>query len=420
VAVASLIGTTIDWYDFFLYGIVAGLVFGKLYFPSHDPLVGAMLAYATFGVGFIARPVGGILFGHFGDRVGRKSMLVLTLGLMGVATFLIGVIPTYDSIGVWAPALLLLCRVVQGLGLGGEWGGAVLMTFEYAPENRRGFYASLPQIGVGLGLCMGAGITALLSTVLSNDAFFAWGWRIAFMLSAVLVFVGLYIRLTIQETPAFAKIKKDSAEARIPFLDLVKRYPGNILKGMGVRYIEGVFFNVFAVFSISYLTQTLKINRTEALLGVMVAALVMCFFIPFFGAVSDRYGRIRTYVWGTLVTAFSSLPAFWLMANYSGSVAVVWLAIIIPFGIFYAAIYGPEAALFCELFDTKVRYSGISFVYQFSGIFASGITPMIATALLKTNGGRPWHIVAYVIFAGLVSAYSGWLISRASRQRLSY
>jgi metabolite-proton symporter len=420
VAVASLIGTTIDWYDFFLYGIVAGLVFDKLYFPSHDPLVGTMLAYATFGVGFIARPVGGILFGHFGDRVGRKSMLVLTLGLMGVATFLIGVIPTYDSIGVWAPALLLLCRVVQGLGLGGEWGGAVLMTFEYAPENRRGFYASLPQIGVGLGLCMGAGITALLSTVLSNDAFFAWGWRIAFMLSAVLVFVGLYIRLTIQETPAFAKIKKDSAEAKIPFLDLAKRYPGNILKGMGVRYIEGVFFNVFAVFSISYLTQTLKINRTEALLGVMVAALVMCFFIPFFGAVSDRYGRIRTYVWGTLVTAFSSLPAFWLMANYSGSVVVVWLAIIIPFGIFYAAIYGPEAALFCELFDTKVRYSGISFVYQFSGIFASGITPMIATALLKTNGGRPWHIVAYVIFAGLVSAYSGWLISRASRQRLSY
>ena len=420
VAVASLIGTTIDWYDFFLYGIVAGLVFDKLYFPSHDPLVGTMLAYATFGVGFIARPVGGILFGHFGDRVGRKSMLVLTLGLMGVATFLIGVIPTYDSIGVWAPALLLLCRVVQGLGLGGEWGGAVLMTFEYAPENRRGFYASLPQIGVGLGLCMGAGITALLSTTLSNDAFFAWGWRIAFMLSALLVFVGLYIRLTIQETPAFAKIKKDSAEAKIPFLDLIKRYPGNVLKGMGVRYIEGVFFNVFAVFSISYLTQTLKINRTEALLGVMIAALVMCFFIPFFGAVSDRYGRIRTYVCGALVTAFSSLPAFWLMANYSGSVVVVWLAIIIPFGIFYAAIYGPEAALFCELFDTKVRYSGISFVYQFSGIFASGITPMIATALLKTNGGRPWHIVAYVIFAGLVSAYSGWLISRASRQRLSY
>ncbi|TAL88692.1 MAG: MFS transporter [Candidimonas sp.] len=416
VVAASLIGTTIEWYDFFLYGIIAGLVFNKLYFPSHDPAVGTMLAYATFGVGFIARPIGGIFFGHFGDRVGRKSMLVLTLGLMGVATFLIGVIPTYGSIGIWAPILLLLCRIVQGLGLGGEWGGAVLMTYEYAPEKKRGFYASLPQIGVGLGLCLGTGVTALLSNLLTDTQFFDWGWRLAFMLSAVLVFVGLYIRLTLQETPAFSKIKKDNAEAKIPFLDLIKRYPGNILKGMGVRYIEGVFFNVFAVFSINYLTETVKINRTEALTGVMAAAFVMCFFIPFFGALSDRYGRTRTYIWGSLITAFSSLPAFWLMANYSDSVMIVWLAIIIPFGIFYAAIYGPEAALFCELFDTKVRYSGISFVYQFSGIFASGITPMIATALLKSNGGQPWFIVAYVIFAGLVSAYSAWLIGRSSRR----
>ncbi len=236
------------------------------------------------------------------------------------------------------------------------------------------------------------------------------------MLSALLVFVGLYIRVTLQETPAFSKIKKDNAEAKIPFLDLVKRYPGNILKGMGVRYIEGVFFNVFAVFSINYLTETVKINRTEALTGVMAAAFVMCFFIPFFGALSDRYGRIRTYIWGSLITACSSLPAFWLMANYAESVMIVWLAIIIPFGIFYAAIYGPEAALFCELFDTRVRYTGISFVYQFSGIFASGITPMIATALLKSNNGQPWFIVAYVIFAGLVSAYSAWLIGRSSKR----
>lgn len=415
VVIASLIGTTIEWYDFFLYGIIAGLVFNKLYFPSHDPAIGTMLAYATFAVGFIARPFGGIIFGHFGDKIGRKSMLVLTLGAMGVATFLIGIIPTYDSIGIWAPILLLLCRIAQGLGLGGEWGGAVLMTYEYAPKNKRGFYASLPQIGVGLGLCLGTGVTAVLSNMLSDADFLEWGWRVAFMLSALLVFVGLYIRLTIQETPAFSEVKKAKAEVRIPFFDLIKRYPGNILKGMGVRYVEGVFFNVFAVFSISYLTGTLKINRTEALTGVMAAAFVMCFFIPFFGALSDKYGRTRTFVWGSLITAFSSLPAFWLLANYSDSAIVVWLALIIPFGIFYAAIYGPEAALFCELFDTKVRYTGISFVYQFSGIFASGITPIIATALLKGNDGKPWYIVAYVIFAGLVSAYSAWLIGRSAK-----
>jgi metabolite-proton symporter len=412
VVASSLLGATIEWYDFFLYGVIAGLIFNKQYFPAHDPLVSTMLAYATFAVGFIARPFGGVVFGHFGDRIGRKSMLVLTLVLMGVSTFLIAFIPTYESIGIWAPILLLVCRVVQGLGLGGEWGGAVLMTYEYAPENKRGLYASLPQIGLAIGLCMAAGVVALLSAVLSDDAFNAWGWRVGFMLSAALVFVGLYIRLTIQETPEFAQVKKANAESRIPFVDMMKRYPGNILKGMGARYIDGVFFNIFAVFSISYLTGTLHLNRTDALTGVMAAAVVMCFFIPYFGSLSDRIGRTRTYLWGSLITGFSALPAFWLMANYSGHVLVVWLSIIIPFGIFYASIYGPEAALFCELFDNRVRYTGISFVYQFSGIFASGITPMIATALLGANGGQPWLIVAYTIFAGVVSAFSAWLIGR--------
>ncbi|GAB2892494.1 MFS transporter [Paralcaligenes ginsengisoli] len=416
VVTASLIGATIEWYDFFLYGVIAGLVFNKLYFPSHDPVVGTLLAYATFAVGFIARPFGGVIFGHFGDKIGRKSMLIFTLMIMGLATFLIAFIPTYDSIGIWAPILLLLCRIVQGLGLGGEWGGAVLMTYEYAPKNKRGFYASLPQIGLSIGLCLASGIVALLSGTLTNEAFLDWGWRVAFMLSALLVFVGLYIRLTVQETPEFSKVKEANAESKVPFYDMMKRYPGNILKGMGARYIDGVFFNVFAVFAISYLTNTVKINRTEALTGVMAAAIVMCFFIPYFGAVSDKYGRTRTYFWGSLITAFSALPAFWFMTNYSDHVMVVWLSIIIPFGIFYASIYGPEAALFCELFDTKVRYTGISFVYQFSGIFASGITPLIATALLKTNDGRPWHIVLYVIFSGVVSAYSAWLIGRSANR----
>lgn len=412
VVTASLIGATIEWYDFFLYGVVAGIVFNKLYFPTGDPLVSTMLAYTTFAVGFVTRPLGGLIFGHFGDRIGRKSMLVMTLMIMGVSTFLIGLVPTYDSIGVWAPILLLLLRVFQGIGLGGEWGGAVLMAYEYAPPGKKGFYASLPQIGLAIGLCLASGTVALLSTLLTDEQFMAWGWRVAFLASAAMVLVGMYIRLNIKETPEFTAVKESNAESRIPFLDMLKRYPGNVFKGIGARYIDGVFFNVFGVFSISYLTQTVQITRTEALTGVMAAALVMCFFIPFFGRLSDRIGRARVYFWGSLITAAASFPGFWLMMHSEGSVMLIWLAIIIPFGIFYAAVYGPEAALFCELFDAKVRYTGISFVYQFSGIFASGITPIIATALLKTGNGQPWLICLYVLFAGVVSALCAWSIGR--------
>jgi len=415
VVTASLIGATIEWYDFFLYGVVAGIVFNKLYFPTGDPTVSTMLAYTTFAVGFVTRPLGGLIFGHFGDRIGRKSMLVMTLMIMGIATFLIGLVPTYDSIGIWAPILLLLLRVFQGIGLGGEWGGAVLMAYEYAPPGKKGFYASLPQIGLAIGLCLASGTVALLSTLLTDAQFMAWGWRIAFLASAAMVAVGMYIRLNIKETPEFAAVKANNAESRIPFFDMLKRYPGNVLKGMGARYIDGVFFNVFGVFSIAYLTQTVQITRTEALIGVMAAALVMCFFIPFFGRLSDRIGRTRVYFWGSLITAAASFPGFWLMTNNQGSVMLIWLAIIIPFGILYAAVYGPEAALFCELFDAKVRYTGISFVYQFSGIFASGITPIIATALLKTGGGQPWLICLYVLFAGVVSAICAMLIGRGAQ-----
>lgn len=416
VVMASVIGATIEWYDFFLYGVVAGIVFNKLYFPAGDPLVATMLAYTTFAVGFLTRPLGGVIFGHFGDRIGRKSMLVMTLMIMGVSTFLIGLVPTYDSIGLWAPVLLLLLRVFQGIGLGGEWGGAVLMAYEYAPAHRKGFYASLPQIGLAIGLCLASGVVALLSLLLTDAQFLAWGWRVAFIVSAAMVFVGMYIRLNVKETPEFAAVKRQNAETQIPFVDMMRRYPGNILKGMGARYIDGVFFNIFGVFSITYLTQTIHISRTQALVGVMASAVVMCFFIPFFGGLSDRIGRTRVYFWGSLITAFSSFPAFWLMLNGGQNVMLLWLAIVVPFGIFYAAVYGPEAALFCELFDARVRYTGISFVYQFSGIFASGITPIVATALLKSGGGAPWQICAYAVFAGVVSALCAALIGRQMRR----
>ncbi|MGX5220480.1 MFS transporter [Pseudomonas segetis] len=419
VVVASVIGATIEWYDFFLYGVVAGIVFNHLYFPSDDPLISTMLAYGTFAVGFLSRPIGGVIFGHFGDKIGRKSMLVMTMMIMGVATFLIGLVPTYDSIGIWAPLILLLLRIFQGIGLGGEWGGAVLMAFEYAPKHKRGFYASLPQIGLAIGLCLASGVVGLLSYFLTDTQFLEWGWRIAFLLSAGLVFLGTWIRLNVMESPEFAKVKAANAEAAIPFVDMMKRYPKNVLAGMGARYIDGVFFNVFGVFSLSYLTQTLNLPRSEALIGVMVAAVVMCFSIPMFGALSDRIGRTRVYFWGSLITAISAFPAFWLMMTSGGNMFIIWLAIVVPLGIFYAAVYGPEAALFCELFDAKVRYTGISFVYQFSGIFASGLTPMIATALMRSNDGQPWTTCLYVLFAGAVSAYSAWWIGNRNKRSAS-
>lgn len=420
VVTSALIGATIEWYDFFLYGVVAGIVFSKLYFPSDDPLISTLLAYTTFAVGFVTRPLGGVIFGHFGDRVGRKSILVVTLMIMGVSTFLIGLLPTHAQIGVAAPILLLLLRVAQGIGLGGEWGGAVLMAYEYAPKEKRGFYASLPQVGLAIGLFMASGVVTLLSWLCTEEQFMAWGWRVAFLISGLMVAVGMYIRLHVKETPEFAAVKARNAETAIPFMDMMRRYPGNVLKGMGARYIDGVFFNVFGVFSISYLTSTLQISRTDALIGVMVAAVVMCFTIPLFGRLSDRLGRSRVYLWGSLITAVSAFPAFWLMAHSGGNVLLIWIAIVVPFGILYAAVYGPEAALFCDLFDAKVRYTGISFVYQFSGIFASGITPIIATALVKTAGGSPWLVCLYVVFAGAVSAWCTWAIGRDGGRQESF
>ncbi len=415
VVTSALVGASIEWYDFFLYGVVAGIVFNKLYFPNSDPFISTLLAYTTFAVGFVTRPLGGVIFGHFGDKIGRKTMLIITLMIMGVATFLIGLVPTYAQIGVAAPILLLLLRVFQGIGLGGEWGGAVLMAYEYAPKNRRGFYASLPQIGLAIGLTLASGVVALLSSLLTDAQFLAWGWRIAFLLSGAMVGVGMYIRLKVQETPEFAALKARNEAHRMPFLEMLKRYPLNVIKGMGARYIDGVFFNIFAVFIIGYLVGTLKLSRTDALLGVMISALVMIVTIPFFGKLSDRMSRPKLYAIGSIVTSFAAFPAFWLINNSSGNVLAVWIAIIVPFGIFYAAVYGPEAAMFCDLFDTKVRYSGISFVYQFSGIFASGITPIIAAALLKSGNGQPWLIASYTVFAGLVSAACAlWIASSPS------
>jgi MFS transporter, MHS family, shikimate and dehydroshikimate transport protein len=414
VAMASAIGCTIEWYDFFLYNTFAALVFNKLFFPSFDPLVGTMLAYATALVGFIARPIAGILFGHFGDRLGRKKMLILTLLIMGIGTFLIGLLPTYENIGVWAAALLLVLRIAQGLGVGGEWGGAVLMAVEHAPDGRRGFYGSWPQMGVPGGLALATGMVALFSS-LPGDMFLQWAWRIPFLLSIVLVGVGIYIRLKLLETPAFTRVQETQIVSRVPFMDLIRNHRKQILLGMGCRYIEGVAFNIYGVFVITYLVTALKLPRITALLAVTIASIVMLFFIPAFGRLSDTLGRRGVFGTAALLTGLLAFPAFWLMSTAGNNGLLVALAIIIPFGIVYAAVYGPEAALFSELFDTRVRYSGISFVYQFSGIFASGLTPIIATALLKQNDGQPWLVATYMLIVGVISALSAWALRETAQ-----
>lgn len=407
---ASLLGATLEWYDFILYGVVAGIVFNRLFFPTGDAFVSTMLAYATFAVGFVARPVGGIVFGHFGDRLGRKSMLVLAMLIMGISTVMIGLLPTYEQVGIAAPLLLLLLRVLQGVALGGEWGGAVLMAYEHAPPKRRGLYASIPQIGLAIGLCLASGLVGMMSSVLTDAEFLAWGWRIGFVASALLVVLGLYVRLAVDETPAFRLARASGSAIEVPLFELLRNHSTSVLLGMGARYIDGVFFNVFAVFSIGYLANVIGFPRGQALWAVAIAALAMVFAIPLFGALSDRIGRPRTYALGSLLLALSAFPGF--LAFQTGDTTTIYATMTAAFGIVFAMCYGPEAALFSDLFETGIRYTGISFVYQVSGIFASGITPMIATYLFEVGHHEPWLICAYVVFAALVSMASALLIGR--------
>ena len=416
IAFASAIGTTIEWYDFFLYGTVTPIVLNKLFFPNFDPLVGTLLAYTTFFVGFISRPIGGVIFGHYGDRIGRKTVLILTLLIMGIATFLIGFLPSYASLGVWAPLLLLVLRVFQGIGIGGEWGGAVLMAVEHSPEGRRGFYGTWPQFGVPAGLLISAAVVYVLS-YLPESSFFAYGWRIAFWVSAVLVVIGLYIRLKILETPAFTRIQETQKIVHVPVLEMFQTHGWNTVLGLGARYIEGVTFNIFGVYIIAYLTGALQVSRQTALAGVMISSAFMIVALPIFGKLSDRIGRRRLFAIAGILIGLLSFPAFMLMVTMEP--LLIWIAITIPFGIIFAAVYGPEAALFSELFDTRVRYTGISFVYQFSGIFASGLTPIIATALLPAGGGRPWLICGYVLVVSLISAASALAMKEGHKRDMT-
>lgn len=395
VALASLIGTAIEWYDFYIYNTAAALIFNKIFFPTFDPLMGTLLAFATYALGFFARPLGGIVFGHYGDRLGRKTMLYLTLLLMGTATFIIGLLPTYDAIGVWAPILLIVLRMVQGFGLGGEWGGAVLMAVEHAPEHRRGFYGSWPQMGAPIGLVMGTLVFSLVTMQMSDADFMAWGWRVPFLFSLALVAVGLWIRFTIAESPEFQKIKDQKLEADMPILEAIRTHPKNILLAMGARFAENGFFYIYATFTLTYATQALGMNRQDILNAVLVAAAIEVFTIPMFGALSDHLGRRPVYIFGAVFSAVMSIPLFMLLETRSPQMAM--LAISLGLAVGHAAMYGPQASFLSELFGTKVRYSGVSLGYNMASVFAGALSPLIATWLLTQYKPATWPISAYMI-----------------------
>jgi MHS family shikimate/dehydroshikimate transporter-like MFS transporter len=385
VALASLIGTTIEWYDYFLYGTAAALVLNKLFFPTFDPLSGTLAALATYSIAFLARPIGGIVIGHYGDRIGRKSMLVLTLVIMGVATFLIGLLPTYATIGPLAPVLLVLLRIAQGFGVGGEWGGAILMAVEHAPPGKRGFYGSWPQIGVPAGLLL-ANLVYRPFSRMPEEAFLSWGWRVPFLISIVLVLFGLVIRFRIVESPAFTRMKETRTDTRRPIFEVIKRYPKEVLLAMGARLAENGAFYLYTVFVLVYATQRVHMDSSIVLTGLIIAAALELIAIPLYGALSDRIGRRPVYLFGALVTAVTAWPIFWMMD--SGSPALVRLALFLALALGHAAMYAPQGAFFSELFGTHVRYSGASLGVQLSSVLAGGLSPLIATSMLQYGYGR--------------------------------
>ncbi len=414
VVLASFIGTTIEWYDFFLYGTAAALVFNKLFFPTIDPVAGTAAAFATYAVGFVARPLGGVVFGHYGDRVGRKTMLVTTLMIMGLATFGIGLLPTYTQIGVAAPVLLVLLRFLQGFGVGGEWGGAVLMAVEHSESGKRGFLASWVQAGVPVGLLLANAVFHLVS-MLPAASFLAWGWRIPFLLGILLLGVGMFIRLRIIESPVFEQARAAEPTPDIPVLAVIRNQPRSVLVAMGARFSENAFFYIFTILVLSYGTQQLGLSQDDMLNAVLYGSAVQLVAIPAFGMLSDRFGRRPVYLGGALFLMLFAFPFFLLLDMRSP--VVVSLAVVVGL-IGHAAMYGPQAAFFSELFGTRVRYSGASLGYQLASPLAGGLAPLIATSLLKWSGGRPWPVVVYLVVMSIITLFSVWMAEETHRKEL--
>ncbi|MCP3822198.1 MHS family MFS transporter [Streptomyces sp. A3M-1-3] len=416
---ASLIGTTIEWYDFFLYGSAAALVFNQLFFPSSDPLVGTLLAFLTYAIGFAARPLGGIVFGHFGDKIGRKKLLVFSLLLMGGATFAMGLLPTHATIGVGAPILLTVLRLIQGFALGGEWGGAVLLVSEHGDDKNRGFWASWPQAGAPGGNLLATGVLALLAAVQSDEAFLAWGWRIPFLLSGVLVVIGLWIRVSVSESPVFLEAQaqaaaqaKDGVKEQLPVVEVFRKSWRGVLTAIGTRFGENISYYILTAFLLVYVTVHLELPKSDALNAVLIGSAVHFVTIPLWGALSDRIGRRAVTLIGSVGMAGWAFAFFALLD--SKSFPVIATAVTVGL-LFHGAMYGPQAAFISEMFDTKVRYSGASMGSQVASIIGGALAPIIAVELLKDYGSSV-PVSVYLSFAALVTTVTV-LVAKETRGR---
>ncbi|MCP5395193.1 MAG: MHS family MFS transporter [Sphingomonadaceae bacterium] len=407
---ASIIGTMIEWFDFFIFGVAAALVFNKLFFPMSDPLVGTLLAFSTYALGFVARPLGGVIFGHFGDRIGRKKLLMISLVVMGLSTTAIGLLPTYAQVGVLAPILLTLLRLLQGFAVGGEWGGAVLMVAETSPPDKRGFWTSWPQVGAPAGNLLAAGVFAVVTAMMPEDEFLSWGWRVPFLASIVLVAIGYWLRRAVEESHIFEQEADASGVEAYPAVEVVRRNPRALLVGAGLRFGENLSYYVAAIFAITYFTEIKGGSRDLILNAVLVGSALECLTMPFFAWLSDRIGRKPVYMFGVIGVSVSFLFFFGLLDKGSEAALVLAISSVM---ITHGAMYAPQGAFIAELFPTRLRYSGASIAYQASSILAGSLAPMIALSLYRAYDAT-WPVVAYVI-AGCVVTGVAVLLARETR-----
>jgi MFS transporter, MHS family, shikimate and dehydroshikimate transport protein len=392
VVFGALVGTALEWYDFFIYGTAAALVFGRLFFPQFDPAVGTLTAFATFAVAFLFRPLGGILFGHLGDRIGRRATLIVTTLVMGLSTGVIGLLPTYESIGLWAPALLVLMRVLQGLGAGAEFGGASTLLAEHAPPSRRGYYCSYAQLGVQVGLVL-ATVSFLLVGLLPDEQLYSWGWRVPFVASFLMIAVALYVRLRVEESPVFRRMLAEQQVIKLPVLETLRSYPRNLLIGIGAHIADTACAYLYATFTVSYATSTLGISRSTVLTGVIIFGVVVIALQPVYGALSDRIGRKPLNLFSMVFTAVFIWP-FFLLLQTEQPVLVV-LALVVATALGWAPVIAVQPAFYAELFGARVRYSGFATSREVGAALA-GFTPLIAAAMVAAAGGAPWIVALYM------------------------
>ncbi|PXY28104.1 MFS transporter [Prauserella muralis] len=410
VVSASVVGTALEWYDFFIYGTAVALVFNDLFFPAFDPAVGTLVGFATFGVAFLVRPLGGFLFGHLGDRIGRRTTLVITTLVMGLSTGLIGLLPTYDTLGVAAPILLVLMRVCQGLGAGAEFGGASTLLAEHAPAHRRGFFTSFAQTGVQIGLLSGT-LVFLLVGLLPESTLLGWAWRVPFLLSFALIAVSLYVRLRVAESPVFRDMSARQHVVKLPIVDALRRNPRNFLVGIGAHVCDTAVIYIYATFTIAYIQETLGLDRWVALTGVIAFTTVQILLQPVYGALSDRIGRRPLNLFSVVFTAAFAFPFFLLLDTREP--VLIWLALVVATAGGIAPMIAVQPAFYSELFGARVRYTGFAASREIGAALA-GFSPMIATALLAQAGGRPWLVAGWMILTALVSLVA-FLYSRESR-----